>query len=123
MALNSDELKTLLGDLGGKLRDLLMTQGKDFLDQELVKGKQFLRSEVADAAYWTVELARAKDDAQAAACQAQLERVRDRVVDALWAAAVDASSQTRGTLKAVATTIFEYAIKVLPKIIGIVAAV
>lgn len=121
--MDTDELKTLLGDLGGRLRDLLMAQGRDFLDKELVKGKQFLKSEVADAAYWTVEMAKAKDDAQAAACRAQLERVRDRVVDALWAAAVDASDQTRGTLKAVATTIFEYAIRVLPKIIGIMAAV
>jgi len=120
--MDKEELTTLLGELGGKIKDLLVAGGKGFLDEKAIEGREFLKSEVADAAYWTIQLAQAKDDAQAAAVKAQLERVRDRVVDALWAAAVDASKETRGTLKVIATTIFEYAVQVLPKIIGIVAS-
>jgi hypothetical protein len=49
--------------------------------------------------------------------------IKDRTIDALVAAAVDASRETRLTLKVVATTVFEFVVKVLPKVIGIVAAV
>jgi hypothetical protein len=123
MPIDKAQLVELLGELGGKIKDLLVAGGKDLLDEQVLKGKDFLKSEVADAAYWTVQLAKATDDAQAAACQAQLDRVKDRTIDALWASAVDASRETRGTLKAVVTTVFEFVVKVLPKIIGIVAAV
>lgn len=123
MPITKAELAELLGELGGKLKDLVVAGGKDFLDEQVVKGKDFLKEEVADAAYWTVQLAKAGDDAQAAACQAQLERIKARTIDALWAAAVDSSKATRSTLKLVAETVFEFAVKVLPKIIGIVAVV
>jgi hypothetical protein len=123
MPIDKAQLMELLGELGGKIKDLLVVGGKDFLDEQVVKGKDFLKSEVADAAYWTVQLAQARDDAQAAACQAQLDVIKDRTINKMWAAAVDASAETRGTLKAVATTVFDFVVKVLPKIIGIVAAV
>lgn len=122
MPITKEELVALMGDLGSQLKDLLVSQGKDFLDKKVAEGKDFLKEEVSDAAYWTVQIAKAGDDAQAASCQDQLNRVKDRVINKLMAAAVDTSAATRSTLKMVAETVFEYAIKVLPKIIGIVAA-
>lgn len=122
MPIDKAQLVELLGELGGQIKDLLVTSGKDFLDAKVAEGKDFLKEEVADAAYWTVQLAKASDDAQAASCQAQLDRVKDRTVNKLWSAAVDASKGTRSTLRAIAETVFEYAVKVLPKIIGIVGA-
>lgn len=121
MPIDKEQLAELLGELGGRIKDILVTSGKAFLDEKVVQGKDFLKEEVADAAYWTVQLAKASDDAQAASCQAQLDLVKNRTINKLWSAAVDASKETRSTLKMVAETVFEYAVKILPKILGIVA--
>lgn len=122
MAIDKAQLLELMGVLGDKIKDILLAGGGAFLDKKITEGKDFLKEEMKDAAYWTVELAKAKDDAHAAAIQSQLDRIKARVIDALWAAAVDASAETKATLKTIVTTIFEYAVKVLPQVIGIVAA-
>jgi len=122
MPIDAEQLKALLGTLGGKIRDTLVANARDFLDEQKAAGADFLKEEVADAAYWTVELAKAKDDAQKEACRAQLDRVKDRTIDALLAAAVNASKKTRTTLKSVALTVFAFIKEALPQIVGILAA-
>lgn len=122
MPIDAEQLKTLLGTLGGQIKDVLVANAKEFLDDEKAAGQDFLKEEVKDAAYWALELAKAKDDAQKTACQAQLDRVKDRTIDALLAAAVNTSKKTRSTLKAVAQVAFEFIKQALPQIIGILAA-
>lgn len=121
MPIDQAQLTALLGELGVKIKDVLLSNVKDLLDEQKAAGADFLKEEVADAAYWTVQYAKASDAAQKEACQAQLDRIKDRTIDALLAAAVNASKKTRGTLKTIVSIVFEYGVKVLPKVLGIVA--
>ena len=122
MPIDAEKLKELLGVLGGKIKDTLVANARDFLDEQKAAGEDFLKGEVADAAYWTVELAKAKDDAQREACLAQLDRVKDRTIDALLTAAVNTSKKTKVTLKSVVQTVFAFIKEALPQVVGILAA-
>lgn len=122
MAIDAEKAKELLGTLGGTIKDVLLQNAMEFLDKKKAAGEDFLKGEVADAAYWTLELAKARDDAQKEACRAQLDRVKDRTIDALLAAAVDTSRRTRTTLKTIIQTAFAFIKEALPQIVRILAA-
>lgn len=111
----------LIESLAGSLRDLLRGRLDQFLSKEKDK-KEFLEERTRRLAELTVDLARAVSDPdRQAELRRQMAVVSDTIVNELHAAAVDISVEFRTTVKDVIGTILDYGVKVLPKVIQVLA--
>ncbi len=107
--------------LAASLKDLLKGRLDGYLSSRKDQ-KDFLEDRSRRLAELTVQLAKAFNDPdQQAEIKRQMSVVSDTIVNELHAAAVDVSVEFRHTVTDVLSTVFDYAVKVLPKLIPALA--
>lgn len=108
--------------LAESLKDILKGRLDTYLSSEKDK-KEFLEERTRRLAQLTLELARAfSDTGKQEEIRKQMEVVQDTIENELFAVAVDISAEFRASVKDVLSTILDYAIKVLPKLLPALAA-